>query len=119
MKNIIYALAVISSVVVLSACDNQEKKIDNFSGHWKAVNKSDGGALHPKFSSTMDITCSEVVCHIVNTKKTVLSDDELISNTDWNIKDSTTLMKGNGISSIYSKNNQLIVSDIIYERKKE
>jgi hypothetical protein len=119
MKKIICALTVLVSVAVISGCDNQPKATDNFSGQWKAVSKSDGTALHPKFSSVMNITCSEAACHIVNKKKSVLSDDELVSNTDWNIKDDNTLMKGNGIASIYIKENKLIASDVMYERQKE
>lgn len=119
MKKIICALAVIISAATISGCDNKQSTTDAFSGHWKAVSKSDGSTLHPKFSSIMDINCSEAACHIVNKKKSVLSDDELVSNTDWNIKDETTLMKGNGLASIYIKDSKLIANDIIYERQKE
>jgi len=119
MKKIISVLAVIISVATLSGCDNSQNTTEGFSGHWKAISKSDGSALHPKFSSIMDISCSEAACHIVNKKKSVLSDDELVSNTDWNIKDATTLMKGNGMASIYIKDSKLIANDIVYERQKE
>lgn len=119
MKKFICAFAVIVSAVVISGCDDQQKVTDGFSGQWKAVSKADGSALHPKYSSVMNITCSEAACHIINKKKSVLSDDELVSNSDWNIKDSSTLMKGNGIASIYIKDNKLIANDVIYERQKE
>lgn len=119
MKKIICALAVVVSVTFISGCDDEKKAVDNFSGQWTAVSKSDGSALHPKFSSVMEIGCSESTCHIVNKKKTVLSDDELVSNTDWSVKDETTLIKGNGLASIYIKDSKLIANDVIYERQKE
>lgn len=119
MKKVICALAVLASSVIISGCDEQPKINDGFTGQWKAVSKADGSALHPKYSSIMNITCSEAACHIINKKKSVLSDDELVNNSDWNIKDSTTLMKGNGIASIYLKDNKLIANDVIYERLKE
>lgn len=119
MKKVICALAVFVSAAVISGCDDQPKQSDSFSGQWKAVSKADGSALHPKYSSIMNITCSEAACHIINKKKSVLSDDELVSNSDWNIKDGSTLMKGNGIASIYIKDNKLIANDVIYERQKE
>ncbi|GAB7400882.1 hypothetical protein OUHCRE2_43410 [Enterobacter asburiae] len=119
MKKFICAFAMIVSTVVISGCDDQQKVTDNFSGQWKAVSKADGSALHPKYSSVMNITCSEAACHIINKKKSVLSDDELVSNSDWNIKDGSTLMKGNGIASIYIQDNKLIANDVVYERQKE
>jgi len=121
MKNIICVASMFSMSLLLSACDEQTspKNADVFSGHWTAVNKADGSALHPKYSSIMDITCSDATCHIVNKKKTVLSDDEMVSNTDWTIKDKTTLSKGNGIATVYVKDNKLIANDIVYERQKE
>ncbi|CAH0296353.1 hypothetical protein WB66_23530 [bacteria symbiont BFo1 of Frankliniella occidentalis] len=121
MKKLFCALAVVITSSFLSGCDDEttQKQSDVFSGHWKAVNKADGSALNAKYSSVMDITCSEAACHIVNKKVTVLSDDELVSNTDWTIKDDTTLVKGNGIATVYVKDNKLIASDIVYERQKE
>lgn len=121
MKKLICVLAVIATSVLVTGCNDEsdQKQADNFSGHWKAVSKADGSALHPKYSSVMDITCSDATCHIVNKKVTVLSDDEMVSNTDWTIKDGTTLTKGNGLSTVYVKDNKLIASDIVYERQKE
>lgn len=69
MKKIIFVLAVIVSAVVISGCDDQQKVTDSFSGQWKAVSKADGSALPPKYSSVMNITCSEAACHIINKKK--------------------------------------------------
>lgn len=119
MKKIISVLAVIISAATLSGCDDKQNTAEVFSGHWKAISKSDGSALHPKFSSIMDVSCSDATCHIVNKKKSVLSDDELVSNTDWSIKDNSTLMMGNGLASIYIKDSKLIANEIVYERQKE
>lgn len=119
MKKLICALVVIISAATVVGCDDKKDNVQAFAGHWKAISKADGRDLHPKSSSVMDITCSEAACHIVSKNKSVLSDDELVSNTDWNIKDETTLMRGNGMSSIYVKENKLITSNFIYEKQTE
>jgi major membrane immunogen (membrane-anchored lipoprotein) len=119
MKKVICIIGLIISASLISGCDESKTQQQTFAGHWKAVSKDDGSALHPKFSSVMDITCSENSCHVVNKKRSVLSDEEMVSDSDWNIKDGTTLMKGNGLVSIYVKDSKLIASNYVYERQKE
>lgn len=125
MKKVILALAVMMSTLVVVGCDDKEseqsqsKSEPEFVGHWKAVAKANGEALHPKLSSTLDITCSSATCHVINKKKTMLSDDEMVSNTDWNIKDNSTLMKANGLSSIYVQDGKIVANELVYERQKE
>lgn len=119
MKKRFCFLSLIISSVIITGCDGQKDISHSFIGHWQAVSKADGRAMHPKSSSSLVITCSESVCHVLTKNKSVLSDDELVSNTDWNIKDEKTLMRGNGLASIYLNNNQLITNNFAYERQKE
>lgn len=122
MKKSLFAFLALS--VFLTGCDDKienssSEQPQSFEGNWKAVSKADGSALHPKFSSILNITCSSASCHVVSKKRSVLSDEELVSNSDWNIKDASTLMKGNDMASIYVKDGKLIASDFIYEHQKE
>lgn len=119
MKKLLCILSIFTSLTIITGCDESRDKTHAFVGHWKAISKDSGEALHPKLSSEMDIICKDSTCHIVSRKKSVLSDDELVSNTDWDVKNETTLMKGNGIASIYVRGDKLIANNLVYEKQKE
>ena len=101
---------------VISGCKD---KNDAFVGHWKAISRADGKAIHKNMSSSLNIECSENTCHVESRNKTLLSDDVIVNNNDWEVKNETTLMYANGLASMYIKSGKLITENYIYVKQPE